>query len=245
MSALAHQIEGQGIATTVIGLVRPHLEKSKPPRSLFVPFQLGRPLGEPGDASFQRRVLLTALAMFERVDGPVLLDDFQDDAPGWKDTPGWQTPFNLPAPHLPAPGDVRGWSEALAAELMLLRPYHERFGARFGRTTVGISQQPSAAWPDYAATFLGGAMPLPPPGLPTAPVALRFMADDIKAFYSEAAQSAEPSPSSRQLERWFWSRTVAAGLLRELRTAGMASESNALRTVAGRFFVPAPYLTAT
>lgn len=243
MSALAHQIESQDIATTVVGLVRPHLEKSKTPRGLFVPFQLGRPLGEPGDAGFQRRVLLAALALLERADGPVVLEDFKEDAPGWLDTPGWQPPFNLPAPHLPASGDVRGWSEALAAELMLLRPYQQRAVARCGRSTVGISQQESTAWPDYAATFLGLAMPLPPPGLPSAPVALRFLADDLKAFYGEAAQSAEPYPSSRQLDRWFWSNTVAGGLLRELRAVGMASESNALRTVSSRFFVPAPYQT--
>ena len=53
MSALAHMIEARGIATVVIGLVRPHLETIRPPRALFVPFELGRPLGAPEDAAFQ------------------------------------------------------------------------------------------------------------------------------------------------------------------------------------------------
>lgn len=56
-------LESLGLTTTVIGLVRPHMEKSANPRGLFVPFPLGRPLGKPGDAAFQRRVLLAALGL--------------------------------------------------------------------------------------------------------------------------------------------------------------------------------------
>ncbi|MGE0699401.1 MAG: hypothetical protein AB7O57_09925 [Hyphomicrobiaceae bacterium] len=244
MSALAHQIEGHGIATTVIGLVRLHLEKAMPPRALFVPFQLGRPLGEPGDTAFQRKVLLAALRLLERPAGAVIIEDFPTDAPGWREVPGWQPPFALPQRPLPASHDVRAWSEALAAELMLVRPWQARAAAERGRTSVGISQQASVAWPDYAATFLGGAMPLPPPGLPTAALALRFLADDLKAFYGEAAQLHSPYPASRQIDRWFWSQTVAGALLQELRRAGLASTDNALRTVAGRFLVPSPFVKA-
>ena len=62
-------LELKGIPTTTIGLVRPHMDKIGPPRGLWVPFQLGRPLGEPGDKDFQRRVVLQALALLERKDG--------------------------------------------------------------------------------------------------------------------------------------------------------------------------------
>jgi len=41
---------------------------------LMLPFMLGRPLGEPNDAMFQRRVLLQALRLLERDDGPVILE---------------------------------------------------------------------------------------------------------------------------------------------------------------------------
>ena len=244
MSALAHSIETRGIATTVVGLVRPHLEKSKVPRGLFVPFQLGRPFGEPGDKAFQRRVLLQALRLLERPAGPVIIEDFPADPPNWRDTPGWRPPFTLPALALPEADDVRGWSSALAAELMILRPWQARSAALRGRSTVGLSQQASAAWPDYAATFLGQAMPLPPPGLPSAALALRFLCDDLKAFYGEAVQAEGPYPASRQLDRWFWDETVAGAMLQALRRAGMASDNAALKTVAARFFVPGPYVKA-
>ncbi|MBT5161958.1 MAG: hypothetical protein HOL89_19300, partial [Alphaproteobacteria bacterium] len=49
MSALGHFLEEEGIATTIISLIRVHSEKVRPPRSLFVPFELGRPLGAPND----------------------------------------------------------------------------------------------------------------------------------------------------------------------------------------------------
>ena len=51
-----------------------------PPRALWVPFMLGRPLGVPNDAAFQSKVALSALQLLERDSGPVL-EDFPDDAP--------------------------------------------------------------------------------------------------------------------------------------------------------------------
>jgi hypothetical protein len=237
-------VEARGIPTTVIGLVRPHMEKSAVPRGLFVPFQLGRPLGEPEDKAFQRRVLLAALELLERTDGPSIIVDFPDDAPGATDRPGWQPPFRVPITSRPAPGDVIGWQDKLRDEMLLVQPNYARGLERRGRTTVGVSGQPPKAWPDYAATFLGGALPFPPPGLPSAALALRFLADDLKAWYSEAALADGGSPSSRQLDQWFWRETIAGALLQAVRRAGMASDNNALKTMATRFLVPGPYVEA-
>lgn len=235
-------IEARGIATTVIGLVRPHLEKARPPRALFVPFQLGRPLGEPGDANFQNNILRRALGLLERTDGPVILADFDGDPPGWHEVAGWRPGFHLQVP-VPAIGSRPGeWAEALREELRQLEPRHERATARRGRTTVGLSRLSVTEWPAFVAAFLGGELPVPPAGLSTSALALRFLCDDMKAYYGEAAQLQPPHPASRQLDQWFWRETVAGGVLQELRRVGMASENNALRTVAGRFFVPAPYV---
>ncbi|MEZ5854589.1 MAG: hypothetical protein R3D67_07485 [Hyphomicrobiaceae bacterium] len=244
MSALAHEIEVRGVPTTVVGLVRPHLEKSQPPRAIFVPFQLGRPFGEPDDKALQRRVMMAALSLFERTDGPVILEDFPEEAPGRLDTHGWKPPFQLPQAARPANNDVEGWSRKLTEEMQLVELHYARAVAQRGRTTVGISAQPPHAWPAFAAAFLGPDKPAPPPGLPTSAVALRFLCDDLKAYYSEAAMSSGSPPSSRQLDQWFWRETLAGGFLQAVRKAGMASDINALKTVAGRFFVPAPYVEA-
>src|ERR1700676_346176 len=112
---MAHTLEERGLPTTVLALVLPQVEKTRPPRALMVPFMLGRPLGEPNDAPFQRRVVLQALRLLERTDGPVLLEHSPDDNPSWFDRPDW-----VPAVSLPAPKTLHGaaaWEAAFQTEL--------------------------------------------------------------------------------------------------------------------------------
>lgn len=234
-------IELRGVPTVVIGLVRLHMEKIQPPRGLWTPFQLGRPLGEPGDVAFQRRVILQALKLFERNDGPVLLEDFPDDPPGWLDLPGWRPAISLPKPEAqPTPA---AWQAALTAEMALIAPHWMKARERRGRTSVGVSGQSPEAWPAFMAAFLDGKLPAgPAPHLVAPALALRFAVDDLKAYYTEATQAAGAAPASRQLDAWFWRETCAGKLLQALRVHAMASENNALQTVGGRFFIPAPWV---
>lgn len=238
---MAHMLEERGLPTTVLALALPQVEKTRPPRAVMTPFMLGRPLGEPNDAPFQRRVLMQALRLLERTDGPVILEDFPDDNPSWTDRPDWVPAVTVPPPGVPA--DTKAWEAAFAAELAAVLPVWERFKARFGRTTVGLAGQGPESWSAFATSFLDGALPVCPPH-ETAALSLRFLADDIKALYGEAVQADGGPPSARQIDTWFWRRTTAGQLLIALRTAAMRSENNALKTVGGRFFVPAPFLPA-
>lgn len=241
VSALAKLLELRGIPTTALGLVRLHMEKIRPPRGLWVPFQLGRPLGEPGDKAFQRRVIMQALGLLERTDGPVILEDFPDDPPGWTDLPDWRPPFALPAPApMNSPAEFRS---AVEKEIAALAPHWANAQKAFGRTTVGNSRQPPEAWAAFMTAFLDGKFPPgPTPLLEKPALALRFAVDDLKAYYSECAMSDGKTPASRQVDQWFWHETAAADLLRALRLTGMESELNALKVVSGRFFVPVPWI---
>jgi hypothetical protein len=67
---MAHMLEERGLPTTVLALALPQVEKTRPPRAVMTPFMLGRPFGEPNDPAIQRRVLLQALNLLERTDGP-------------------------------------------------------------------------------------------------------------------------------------------------------------------------------
>jgi hypothetical protein len=233
-------METRGFATTAIGLVRYQMEQVRPPRGLWTPFQLGRPLGEPEDPVFQRRVLLHALGLLERQDGPVILEDFPDDPPGWLDRPGWASPVSGTGPK-PTPETSIAWAEQFAAELALIRPWWERAEVRYGRTTVGLSGQTPDMWPSFVEAVLRGELPVAAPHETTA-LSVRFLCDDIKALYSEAAQADGAPPASRQIDTWFWGDTVAGGLLVALRNVAMMSENNALKTVGSRFFVPTPFV---
>lgn len=239
MCALAHLLELRGLATTVVALVLPQVEKTRPPRALMTPFMLGRPMGEPSDAPFQHRVLREALNLLERTDGPVILEHFPHDNPSWTDRPGW-----LPAVALPPPGPLstpQAWEHALEAELALMLPAWAGFKQRFGRTSVGLSGQPPQDWPAFAAAFLAGQRPVGPlHGTPA--LSLRFLADDLKALYGEAAQAEGGAPAARQLDGWFWRQTVAGQMLIALRACALASSDKGFNTVGGRFLVPAPFV---
>jgi len=231
-------LETRGTPTVAIGLVRRQMEKTRPPRGLWTPFQLGRPLGEPADPVFQRRVLLQALGLLERRDGPAILEDFPEDPPNWLDTPGWVPPR---LPNCETPDSPAGWQAMLAREMAELRPAWQRAMQRYRRTTIGLGGQGPESWPECAARFMAGELPTVPLHH-TAALTLRFLCDDLKAMYSETAQADGAPPSSRQIDAWFWSRTIAGRLLVALRSIALQSENNALKTVGGRFFVPAPYL---
>lgn len=67
---VAAEIERRGIPTVAIQLLREVAEKVRPPRGLVVPFPHGYPLGRPGDAALQRRVLERMLEVAEGEEGP-------------------------------------------------------------------------------------------------------------------------------------------------------------------------------
>lgn len=232
-------LESRGIATVAIASVLPQVEKTRPPRALMVPFMLGRPFGEPNDIKFQQRVLRQALGLIASAAGPVILEHFPDDNPSASDRAGWRASADLPAPA--EPDSPAAWEAALRDELAAVRPAWLRFTERFQRTTVGLSGLEPTDWPAFTASFLAGALPvLPLHGTPA--LSLRFVVDDLKALYGEAAQADGDPPSARQIDRWFWGETLAGRFLRALRIAALESSDNGLKTVGGRFFVPAPYL---
>ncbi len=234
MSALGHYLEEEGIATVAISLIRPQTENTKPPRALWVPFELGRPFGPPSDPPFQRRVIVAALRLLERASGPVIIEDFAEDDPRAQPESGWRQP--------PVPASSGGSVEALAArleaEIPLLRSAHESWLARHGRTAIGLSALSMADCGRYVADWVRGKAPPSPRDGFSAPLMLRFAVDDVKAYYLEAGAGAG-RPSSRQLGDWFWNETAAGAAIHTLRTACHASDDERLKLIAGNFMVPA------
>lgn len=236
MSALGHLIEQRGIATVVLGIIRVHMEKVRAPRGLWVPFELGRPLGEPGDAAFQRRVVLAALSLLERGDGPVILEDYAEEAPGRLTQDGWR-PIALPTVAIPGPdASAADWAAALRAEWAPL--------TMRTRTTIGGSRLDREQWPELIAAFAAGTPPTESPVAGLRPVqAARYAADDLKALYTAAAVAPGDRPSGAQVLDWFWNTTVAAALLQRVRAVCLASDDRVLNLV-GNQFVPAARVPA-
>jgi hypothetical protein len=218
---LARALEGEGVATTSISMVREHTEKVKPPRALFVPFPFGHALGRPNDAELQHRVLRAALDLLVEPAGPVLRD-FPDDA-----EPGAEPPAPTQASAIPAAAQV---PDDPAAETTAMRQYHEQWVARNGgRTAFGLSGIPAtrfrgvirflqsfAAGEDADLAERSADVPLP--------AFIRWCADDLKALYFEGRMAMKPGAGGDEIARWFWGETAAGQLLRRVRDRLDASD---------------------
>jgi hypothetical protein len=230
VGVLARVLEAAGLSTTSISMVREHTEKVKPPRALFVPFPLGRPLGAPNDPALQTRVVRAALDLLDAHSGPVLVD-FPDEA-----DPYTGQDLNLPQASSVAVSPRA--STDVAFEVTSLRPYYEQFvQAHGGRTTVGLSgmdQRRFRGGVRFLEAFAAGedAEVAERPGDVAVPQYVRWLADDLKAFYLEARTAQRPDDTFQQLNTWLWSETALANLLRSVAGRMQSSGDRALAALA-------------
>jgi len=215
----------------VVGLIRLHLEKVQPPRALWVPFELGRPLGGYIDGgAFQKQVLQAALTLLDRSDGPVILQDFTEDDPGAAVDTSWR-------------GVSLADCTSLADELRLLKPQWLKAVARLGRSMADLSGMPIEQVADYLERF-DSNNPAPNPNDRMSDLLrLRYCADDIKAFYTEAAL-ASGSPSSKQIGDWFWDQSRAADVLQRIRRQNINHATEIRARVCGFMIVPGTRIVA-
>jgi hypothetical protein len=234
VSALGHYLEEEGIATVAIALIRPQAEHTRPPRALWVPFELGRPIGPPSDAAFQRRVILAALTLLDAKPQASLIVDFPEDDPREATDPGWRPPIE----RIAIPSDPVAFAEAVEPELRALAPAYAASCVARKRSTVGLSTLAPAACGEYLAAWLRGERPASPVADMSPPLVLRFVIDDLKAFALEAALTPGGKQSSKQLGDWLWNETALGAALQVLRRDCLAGDDERLKTVAA-FFVPA------
>jgi D-proline reductase (dithiol) PrdB len=70
-------VEKAGIPTVSVTVLREITERVAPPRALFLDSPLGYPLGAPGDAALQTRIILAALALLTERVPPAIVRDFE------------------------------------------------------------------------------------------------------------------------------------------------------------------------
>jgi hypothetical protein len=235
VSALGHYLEEEGIPTVAISLIRAQTENTKPPRALWVPFELGRPFGPPSEPAFQKRVIVAALRLLERERGPVIIEDFPDDDSREQPDPGWQAPFAKPDPGGGSPMEL---CAALEAESTRLEAAYKRAALERGRTIVGLSGLSVGEAGRYMSGWLRGQPPASPSAEMSAVLTLRFAVDDLKAGDIEVALSGSGKPSSKQLADWFWNDTAAGAAIFALRRTYLTSDDERLKAIAGLFLVP-------
>jgi hypothetical protein len=221
VGGLAIMFEEEGLATTQISLIRIHSERTVPPRALWVPFELGRPLGVPNDPAFQKQVMKAAFALLDAENGPILTD-YPEDVPEQATAldedamMGMVCPIDLPKPpDASAPTSEIGI--ALMKEIASLAPWYDLAVRTRGRTTVGPSGLSIDAAAKYLAAFLDDRNAAPPrDDMPAARV-LKLAYEDLKAYYGESITAQAGFNTSKRVEDWLFNETVLGKALWRLR----------------------------
>ena len=211
------------------------------PRFLWVPFELGRPFGAPNEPEFQKRVLRTALELVERTDGPVVLEDFPEDAPR-TETPEDDAPWSCPITFAP-PQEKR--PELVAStlhEMERLEPWHE-----IRAQAQNASRPPVSGLERHEIVASLGELaegvrdPEPETGLALVEW-VRLGCDDLRNWYLEAAQGQPGRATPRELRDWFWLQTAAARLIAAASRALVDHPDPLMKMLALRAMVPREYL---
>lgn len=222
MGGLAHYFEDEGLATTQISLVRPHTETIRPPRALWVPFELGRPLGAPNDPDFQTKVVRTALDLLASPNGPVL-EDFPEEAP-FSEAPA--APVACPVSFdlvKEEETEIERLLSAFRQEVAQMRNWYDVAVENRGRSTADTTGLPPEGVAEFIAAFLRGEEPESPMAAVSLGGALRMAAEDLKAYYLEAVSAQPGQPTdSETLNDWFWGQTRAARVINEVRKICLA-----------------------
>ena len=217
---LSHFLQRQGIATTGISLIREQSEAVHPPRALWVPFPLGRPLGVADDRDFQTDVLRSALGLLETAAEPTIVD-YPHDAPDCDDGV-WACAIELPAP------EVSELESSLRAEIDLLMPRYLEARRRRGRSTFGISGARLEQMDElvsFAVSIAEGNGFNSIPGSATGPdwihpmpMLVRFVVEDLRAFYQESVTSDTDAgpPSQHDMHTWIFETTALGQLIKQI-----------------------------
>jgi hypothetical protein len=226
---LSRVLESSGLVTVGITLVREHTEKVKPPRAVWVPYPYGRPLGRPDDAALHHRIISAALDLYRAPAGPILID-FED--------PAESALADLTVPQASSAASGVSTASDAAFEVTTLRPYYEQWLATHGgRTGVGVSgldqRRFRGAIRFLEALALGEDADLTErPDSVSREQFLRWVVDDLKAFYLEARMAQQPAASFQELYTWFWSETALSNVLRAVRDQLKADNDPVLDQIA-------------
>ncbi len=148
--------------------------------------------------------------------------------------------WSCPVSFAPDSGEDDSWATALLSEMNLLRPWYDRSLRERGRTTVGLSGIELDEIPQFLAQFVetpGNETALDGVGVALAD-SLKCSAEDLKAFYNEAATAQPGEASAREIENWYWNECVVGRLLRQISRCCRDHPDQRVQVVAGFTLVP-------
>lgn len=140
------------------------------------------------------------------------MESYQADVPA---TAAEDEAWSCPVTFASAISEDASWATALLQELNLLRPWYDKSVKERGRTTVGLSGIDLDEIPRFLAQFVEDPEQTSTEGRSLADT-LKYAAEDLKAFYNEAATAQPGEATARDIEKWYWNECTAGRLLREI-----------------------------
>ena len=190
-----------------LGSIREQIYGTAPPRGLFCAFPLGRPLGVPGDAVFQRRVLARAFGLLDRRE-PVVEDYEEVVEDAGADVLVCPLPPRMDPDAHPAIAEAKG-----------LRPAYDRAVAQYGNRAGAARLLDADAIPEAIESFVRVAQghPWKQAGIPGIPARV---SQDIRGYYEMAAlEIVGHTPAAWAGYRWFRDETETGIVIRAARDA--------------------------
>ena len=217
--------------------MREHSEKINPPRALWVPFPLGRPMGAADSPDLQRRLFEAGLDLLARSDVPVL-ENFSDQRQKaiTEKTVSWSCPVNLP----PRTGGMKNPIGALAKEISLLSPCRVPNNAKKERTVFRVSGLGIYEIATFTYGFIADQSITCTAKDKSLAQKLKFAADDLKVWYYEAA-SLQRGTINEEISEWFWCETVAGETLLQLASLMAISNEKQLTMIETKGIVSGDY----
>ena len=177
----------------------------KPPRGLFVLFELGRPFVAANEPGFQRRVLLDALKLLERIDGPIL-EDFPNTPPDTgiaEDITDWTWPVTLNSPNSDL-SDMAKIILGLKQEVALLAPwYDETLKTMKGRRLDGLTTLSKGDIVEFLMAFVEDQSIASLVEGECLIRGLKLAKDELRHYYYQAAMAKAVIKSDVELGDWF------------------------------------------
>jgi hypothetical protein len=188
----------------------------RPPRALWVPFALGRPLGSADDPEFQKQVMRAALGMLATATEPTI-EDYPIEAPEEAEPGQWACPVSFRVK------EDESHTARLIAEVTRLAPWAQETRSARGRTLFGAT----GATPDQIEAVAralgtiadhGNVNEAPDVGVEwkfSMPLLVRHLADDMRTFYHEAiaSQPGPGAPNHSALTAWIFGGTALGDTL--------------------------------
>lgn len=228
------------MATASISLIREQSEAVNPPRALWVPYALGRPLGSAENPDFQKDVMRAALSMLATATGPTI-EDYPVEAPDEAGPEAWSCPLSLPVQ------EDDSFSGRMEAEIARLRPWAEETRKSRGRTLFGATGAAPDQIDEVARALCAIADSGDVAGLPTdevdwafeMPLLARHLADDLRTFYHEAiaAQPGSAAPNHDALNAWIFGGTALGDTLQQV-AEHLTAADTPMTTLTRGFLIP-------